>query len=150
MLIPEKKDLMKEIELLKDENIKDKVLKLYNHILGKEEVPNVNVIVKETLADLFPNRFSSEVMIPLSFHDTLIAKLLFSIMYCQQEKMYSMQELIELTKTDEKPLGLTRQYLGQEIKNKNLKAEKKGNRWLFKESEVNRYLAKKGISNITK
>lgn len=150
MFIPEKKELVKEIEILENEEIKQKLLILYDHLLGKKNVVNVNVIVKEVITELFPNRFSTDVMIPLAFHDTLIAKLLFSIIYCKQERMYGMQEVIELTKTDKKPSGFTRQYLGQEIQNKNLHGEKKGGRWLFKESEVNRYLAKKGITNINK
>lgn len=133
MNIPDRKIFMKEVESLTNEKVKERLIKVYEAFLGKEDKVNLKKEAKDVLKELFKKDFSKEIDIPFSFLDTTIAKLLFGIMYATEEKQYTMGDLVELT-------GYTRQYLWQEIESKNLKGDKVGGRWRFNESEVKRYM----------
>lgn len=145
MFIPEKNEFMMEVMEIEQEEIRQKLEKIYKHLLGAEKIEKVNNFTKEVIEDLFYNKFYSEVMIPLSFHETVIGKAIFTVMYSDQERMFTVNEIIELTKTTEKPDGYTRQYIGQEIKDERLKACKKNNRWVVAEEDLNEYFASKGL-----
>lgn len=135
MHIPNKKEFLKELEGIKNDKVKSDLIKVYNHLIGKEKVDNVKNLINDIFKELFKSEFSEEINIPYRFLNTLIAKVLFTVMfYSELEKTYSVNEVAGL-------LGCSRQYVWQ-IKDK-LNGYKEGGRLKFKESDIKAYMAKK-------
>jgi hypothetical protein len=146
MFIPQKEDVIKELNEIADKSIKKDVLELYEHLLGKKTVDNAKDKIEDVLRKMFRNQYSKDVSLPLDFCiNSTIAMVLFNILY-SDEVLYSTLDLIKLTETEENPKGYTRSYICQEIKNGRLKAIKKGGSNFFTEREVMRYLITKEIS----
>jgi hypothetical protein len=145
MYIPEKKVFDIEVAEIKDKKIQILLMQLYDHLLGKISLPNAKPLCLEVLANLFTPKYTTEVLIPLSFHDSTIATVIYSILYGTDEKTYTVNDIIERTKTKNKPKGLSKQYLKQEINAGNLKGQKKNGYWSFDESQVNEYLKTKEL-----
>lgn len=58
-----------------------------------------------------------------------------------------INDIVELSKSEKGPQGISRQSLNSDIKTGKIKGFKNGGIWVFKYSEVERYLKnKKGIS----
>lgn len=136
MKLPNKKELITEINEM-DTEIKEMIIDCYEHAAGNKSIKNPKEVVNKVLKELFKTNFSEEILIPLSFHNTQLAKVLFSILYGIESKIYLMSEVVELT-------GFSRQYLGQEAKDGNILGTKCKGSWTFEKEEVNRYLSKKG------
>lgn len=148
MLLPEKNYFLEQIDSY-DENLKDKFILLYDSAkaVGNKEI-DTNELIQECLNLLFnPNAAYKETLIPMSFFQSAIGKLMLSILNESNERFFTISELVNLTKTKEKPEGFTIQYITQEIKANRLKAVKDSyrKRWIISESEVNRFLKSKGI-----
>lgn len=148
-LIPDKNEFMNEVESIKDVEVRNKLLLLYNHFMKYEKVKNVSRLVKEVLNDIFNyNGLSADPQVPLSFHFTAIGRVVFGVLYNQEERVYSVKELMEFTKTQEKPEGLSKGQISQDFSSGKLKGDKKGGRIYFNESQVNEYLVSKGLKPI--
>lgn len=145
MIIPQKEEIICELDKFDNYKIKKEVLSLYEHLLGTKAIGNSKDSVAKVLKEMFKNQYSNEVYIPMNFFiNSSIAKVLFNVMY-MNDVLYSTSELIDLTKSREKPNGYTRVYICKEVKSGNLKAIKKGRNYIFEENEVKRYLATKGL-----
>jgi hypothetical protein len=144
MFIPDKKKFMEEVSKVQSEKAREQLVDLYEHLLGTKILINANKVVKEVLTEMFQiNQFSKEVLIPLNFHDTLIAKVLFPIMYGQEEKLYTIADIIEMSKAF-RPKPFTKEWLSQEIKEGNLKGTFKSKRYHFTQSQVSDYFELRG------
>lgn len=148
MIIPDKEELMKEIKVIDNLEIRETILALYNHVSENVSIESPTQTAENLLKSLFPSPFTTDIMIPYSFHQTAIGKLIFYCIY-NLEKYYTMNELIEFTKNEEQPKGFTRQFLGQEIKSEKLKGIRSGGRWLFTEKQINDYLTFKKFKTIS-
>lgn len=138
-----------ELETIKSKDLKEKLLKLWQ--LQIEYINDNNLDEKFQLAygiikDLFnPEGVSKDTSIPLSFFEKEIGKLIIASMSCINAKLYTIGEVIEKTKTEERPNGYSFQYICQEIKSGRLKGIKEGNRWVIPHIEVQKFLKYKGI-----
>lgn len=144
-----KSDFLREAEEYSDD-IQERLLQLYNRnetiSNSKKEDLNTFFLIKGLMIDLFnPTGSFLEPLIPFSFFQTAIGRVVMSAMSGMENRKYTVNELIEMTKTPERPKGYTSQYLIQEIKDGRLKATKEGRIWLVPHSEVERYLKAKGI-----
>lgn len=145
MLIPEKDVFMNEINTIPNIETRDKLEMLYDHLKGYKNIDTPNNLVKEVINKLFISPFNDKALIPMEFIESPIGVVLFSILFGMKEKTYTIQDLVEFTKTPEKPNGFTKQYIGLEIQAGNLKATKINNRWTFQESDVTEWLIKKEL-----
>lgn len=145
MLIPDKNIYLNEVYKFNSAELKDKLTNLYDHLQGVIHLEDANTVVKEVISELFNTSYSKDVLIPLNFLESSVGVVLFKIMYGMNDKLYTVKELIELTKNPEKPNGYTRQYIKAEIDRGNLKATLKNNNYFIEESEANRYLKTKGL-----
>lgn len=134
MLLPNKIEFEKELEEIEDERIKENLRSIYSNILGKVSLESG--FVKKVLKDLFPNPYTEDILIPLKFHETLIGRMLFTVLY-ETSKQYTVNELVQIT-------GHTKQYIGQELKSGKLKGEKINNRWVVNEENLKKYMELKG------
>lgn len=151
MIIPDREQFIKEVEAITSkENTREKLMQLYDHIKGYARCENPNKIVEEVLSDLFGGKFATDILIPFNFYKTDIAKIIFSIIHDSIDRLYSMKDLIEFTKTEEKLKGYTRQYLNHEIRDGRLQGIKKGKMWMFTEDQINEYLITKELKPIKK
>lgn len=144
-----REDFIKEIkEYSKD--IQDKLLKLYDYkditSNSKKNDLDLFTLINEIMTELFnPIRTFNEPMIPFSFFQTNVGRFIVAAMSDIDNRMYSINDLIGMTKTKERPNGYTYQYLAQEIKAGRLKASKNNGRWEISHSEVERFLRAKGL-----
>lgn len=134
--IPERDEYIKEVEKIENDDIKSSLMDLYDHLVGKIEIKDVNKQIKELLCILFINE--QKPLVPLEFFDTIISRVVFSIMY-NLPKMYTVKDIVELT-------GYKKQNIHKDIKNERLKGEMKNGEYLFTEEEVTEYLIKKGFN----
>ncbi len=144
-----KNDFLKETEEY-SKDVQKKLLELYNRneIItdSKEHDLKTFSLIKDIMIDLFnPTGSFNEPLIPFSFFQTAIGRVVISAMGGMDNRRYTIIDLIEMTKTPERPKGYTQQYLIQEIKDGRLNATKEGRIWLVPHSEVERYLKAKGI-----
>ena len=130
------------------EKVREKILNLYE--LYKENtadnLKNISELAEEILRELF-NPFGAykETMIPYTFFQSSLGKIIIAIMNNNLEKVYTIQDLIEISKTEDRPNGYSKQYIGQEIKRNSLIATFVNGRWEITEDELNRYLKLKGL-----
>lgn len=144
-----REDFIKEIDIYKDET-KDKLLKLYeyNNIENKLRLfdQDIEELINKVLNDIFnPLGFFKEPVVPFSFFKTVIGKEILAAMTDMENRTFTINELIELTKTKERKEGYTFQYISQEIKIGRIKAYKKFNRWIIPYKEVKMFLKAKNI-----
>jgi uncharacterized protein YeeX (DUF496 family) len=137
-IIPEKANFIKEVEsIVENTETRAKLVRLYDHLKGYIKIENTNAEIEEVLRELF-GRFTQDILIPYKFHNTLIGVVIFTIMYGMQEKTYTTKDIINVT-------GYSKQYLKQEMDDKNLLGTKINGKWQFTESQFNEYLIKKGF-----
>ncbi|MEG1482914.1 MAG: hypothetical protein RSA57_03850 [Cetobacterium sp.] len=145
----DKDDFLREAKEYTND-VEEKLVKLYerneNIIYSKENDLETYSLINNIIADLFnPTGVFSEPMIPLSFLETSIGRVIISALSDIDNRMYSINDLINMTRTAERIEGYSYQYLSQEIKAGRLKASKDNNRWTIPHAEVKRYLKTKGI-----
>lgn len=141
---------LSEIEQIKDESIKEDLLNLWNIQVKSYDgvVDEKFELANKILNALFnPESMSNDTNIPLSFLNKEIGKLIMSSMTSVNSKLYSVNEVVELTKTEDRPSGYSVQYIIQEIRSGRMKAIKKGNRWFLQHSELKKFLEYKGLNN---
>lgn len=146
MIIPDLEELLKETNQLNlSKEVEDKIIQVYNFCKGfkETEIENIDEFIKDILKNIFNSNFTSDIMIPFDFINTNIGKILFYAKFGIEEELYSIKDLIELSKTPERPKGFTKQYIKQEIDAHRLKAFKRSYRWYITKAEVNRFLEKK-------
>lgn len=136
MNIPDRNEYIKEVDKFKNEEIKSSLMELYDHLIGKIEVKDVNKKIKELFCLLFVNE--QKPIVFLEFFDTIIARVLFSIMY-NFSKLYTVKDIIELT-------GYKKQNIHKDMKLERLKGEMKNGEYIFTEEEVSEYLVLKGFN----
>lgn len=146
MFIPDKEEFMREVNRIENADVRKTMDDLYNHLLGKKKIENVASVIYGVLAELFPkNMYFKEVFIPLDFHKTIMGRVLFSILYGIEEFSYTINDIIEFSKTERNQKGYSKQYLKQEIDHGRLKGEKKDGVWRFTQSQVADFLGAKNI-----
>lgn len=136
MNIPDRNEYIKEVEKIDNEEIRSSLTELYDHLVGKIEVKDVNKKIKELLCLLFVEE--QKPIVPLEFFDTIISRVLFSIMY-NLPKLYTVKDIVELT-------GYKKQNIHKDMKNERLKGEMKNGEYIFTEEEVSEYLIMKGFN----
>lgn len=146
MILPDKDEFIKEIEFITNEQTREDLSFIYDNLKNKKRSSvshvyknndNIEIItkVKSILNDLFnPYKISNEPMIPFSFFQTLIGKVIMSAI--SENVDYTVTDLATMT-------GLTSQYINQEIKSGRLKASKDSGRWLIPAYEAERFLSYK-------
>lgn len=136
MNIPDKNEYIKEVEMIDNEEIRSSLMELYDHLIGKIEIKDVNLKIKELFCNLFNNE--QKPVVPLEFFDTIISRVLFSIMYNMQ-KIYTVKDIVELT-------GYRKQNIHKDMKAERIKGEMKNGEYIFTEEEVSEYLVIKGFN----
>lgn len=117
----------------KTNNFKENDLELYS-------------LIEEVFNEIFnPNKVYLEPLIPLSFFKGTLGSFLINLLNEMENRLYTVGELVELTKTEDRPNGYSYQYISQEIRSNRLNAIKDGNRWLIPNTEVRRFLNNKGL-----
>lgn len=148
MYLPSKEEFEKELSTIQNEESKEKLTKIYNHLTGTKKIRNIKSVCKELIKELFKTEFSTDVNIPYRFLNSNLGSIVFTALYCKSiEKYYNATEVVELTKTLENPKGFSRQFIVMEANSGNLKGTKKGS-WVFEETDVNEWLIKKNITPI--
>lgn len=143
----EKDEYIREAKATYSEPIQEKLLKLYEiYATDSKEDLESTILMDDILNCLFnPTGIYKEPMIPLSFLKTTVGRVVVSVMGDKDNRMYTINDIIAMSKTEQRPLGYTHQYLSQEIKAGRLKAVKDGSRWMLPHSEAIRFLRSKGI-----
>lgn len=98
-------------------------------------------LAEKIMKILFKHPYSNQVLVDWNFFDTPIGEVVLKIKAGSPEKIYYATDIAEL-------LGCTVQYINREANNDNIIGEKRRKVWVFKESDVNEYLIKKGHSPI--
>lgn len=149
MIIPDKDVFVDSISEF-DVTTRGILLSLYDHLAGHQMLDDPQEAVELALKGLFPPGFMmTEITVPFSFHFTPLGQVIFGVMYGSNvDKLYTVNELIELTKTDERPKGYSKQYIYQELRDKDGcfygRAIYKG-AWYIPEVVVMEFLKLKGI-----
>lgn len=142
MFIPEKQQYTEEV-LKFNEKIQEDLFELYDHLLGVKKIKNPNKAVKSVLSGIFANQYSNEVNIPLKFLETAVGKTLFVIMFGMEERTFTVNDIIQMTKSDREK-GVSRAWLKKEIDSGTLKGTFQNGRWIFTESQVEDYFDLRG------
>lgn len=148
MIIPSKKIFMKEVNRIKNEEIRIKLSNIYDHLTGVNKLDNAKEVINEILESMFCLSKDVGILIPYSFLDSNIGRVLFSAFYGFNQSIYTINDIIDFTKSEKKPKGFTRQYIIKEINNGNIAGVFFNSNWFFYEDEINRYLLKKGLNTI--
>lgn len=145
----DEKEFLKDIEEFDDE-LKENLIEIYelNNLDHNTKEDNLEIanLIQGVLNKLFnPRGLYKEPMIPFSFFETRIGKSILTALGTLDNRMYTINDLISMTETEEKPEGYTYQYISQEIKAGRLEATKDSGRWVISYPEVQRYLKSKGL-----
>ena len=98
-------------------------------------------LAMKIIKELFnPNNLYSEPLIPLSFLNTMTGTILMSILKEEKNRLISIKDIINMSKSPSKPNGYSYQYISKEIKEGRLKAERYQGRWLINISDANNFL----------
>lgn len=132
----------KELKQLVQNDVVEKINELYQVYKmldsNKEiEFDNIQSQIDDILEKLFKNQYSNELMIPYSFLNSEIGKVLFTIKYSNTEKVYTSTEVAEM-------LGCSLQYIAKLVKEDKLKGHKKTGRNYFFESDVIKFMESQG------
>lgn len=146
MFIPEKEQYREEA-LRFSPKIQGGLFELYDHILGTRKIKNAQKMVRTILSEIFTAQYSNETNIPLKFLDTSIGKVLFTIMFGMEERIYTVNDIIQMTVSESKEKGVSRAWLAKEIKEGSLVGTFSNGRWIFNESQVDDYLELRGYKN---
>ena len=146
-MFPDRNIFIEELEQLNNKDLQQRILGIYDHVVFFKEYENPRTSAISVLKELFdPCGLNNDTQIPLSFIlESNIGKIIFQAIN-NGEKLYSIAEILELTKTDAKPEGLTKSLISKDIKKGNIKGIKKGKSYYFPSTEVKRYLKSKGIN----
>lgn len=129
------KVMLNENVKLKSSTIK-KIDDLTKKVENEERVESEVVI--SLLKEIFdPNEVYKDVQIPLSFLTSELGTIFVSALAKTELNDYlSVAEICKIT-------GLTRQYIGAEIKRGNLPAKMQGKVWMVRKREFEEYMKKK-------
>lgn len=145
MALPELDVIIKEVESKynndeKLESLKKNIKYLYDHCSGESINTNKDKIIKNILNNIFPN-VKDVIMLPYEFLNTNLYKLIATAQLgINQNEIYT-NEVMKLS-------GYGRVYILDEVRRGNLKAQKKGNRWIFYQDDVFTWLEKKNTKKI--
>lgn len=111
--------------------------------LGEDISVDKKYLTNKILNNLFNNGYTQDTLIPLSFLDeTEVGKAIGRVkFYMSEDKKYRIKDVCSMT-------GYSRQYISEEIANGNIVCEREGKRVYFTESELNKYLEKKGFETL--
>jgi excisionase family DNA binding protein len=110
---------------------------LCNSYSGDDSLNGIE-IANKILADLFNIPVLKDVLIPLSFLETEIGRVILQVKFgVEDDRIYITEEVAAM-------LDFSVQYIIKEAKNGNIVAEQRGRNWLFKGKDVDAYLLKKG------
>ncbi|MGL5381740.1 helix-turn-helix domain-containing protein [Clostridium sp.] len=131
----------KELKNLGKDDVIKKIEELYQvyKLLDSDneiQFDNIQSQIEEILEILFKNQYSNELMIPYSFLNSEIGKVLFTIKYSNTEKVFTSSEVAEM-------LGCSLQYIAKLVKEGKLKGQKKSGRNYFFESDVVKFMENK-------
>lgn len=145
-MLPERNIFIEELKQLNNEDLQQRILDIYDHEVFFREYENPRTSAIAVLKELFnPYGLNKDTQIPLSFIlESNIGIVIFQAIN-KGEILYSIAEILELTKTDAKPEGLTKSLVSKDINNGNIKGIQKGKSYYFPSTEVKRYLNSKGI-----
>jgi hypothetical protein len=138
-MIPEYSTILEEMKADNfDENLKNKIIRLYNSLTGalNEEISNEDLAM-EIMNELFnPYGFYKELMIPFSFYRTSLNSLIVSAFDISiKDDFYTVGDLVALT-------GKSKQFINKEIKLEKIKAIKEAGRWKISREEGNKFISK--------
>ncbi|WP_315069315.1 hypothetical protein [uncultured Clostridium sp.] len=145
------KGYSEEIEQYKSKkNIYAELTELKDCYLGansknrsEEEIYKIAISM---LAKLFnPLQLYSEPIIPLSFLETNIGKTLLSIINENENRVLTIKDIVEMSKTQNNKKGYSYQYINKEIKEGRLTATMYNGRWQITYEDAITFLKKKKI-----
>jgi len=135
----------KEVEeLITKNNRIDKVdFELLYSVLeeGKNEI-NTGFLADRIVSSL-AGIFTKELLISWEFLQTEVGRALIKAKFEMSNDIYFTNDIVEIT-------GYSKQFISQEIKSGNIEYEKRKGIIFFRESAVNKYLAKKKINILNK
>lgn len=119
--------------------VKEKIMFLYQVVTSREieDRDKVHSTANEILEILFHNPLIEDTLIPLSFMNTAIGKILGQAKYGIAEKIYTVSEVAIIT-------GKSASRIHQEV-GKRLRAEKRKGATIIYESALNDYLKREDI-----
>lgn len=150
MILPDRDKFVDEVDKIDDDVTRGLLISLYDHMVGKTTLVNPAYTAEIILRRLYPPGYmSDEVYIPLRFNYTVIGQVVMGVLHSNDSaRLYTVKDLQELTKTPERPRGLSKQYIYQEIRREggffNGRAIYKGG-WRLPENAVKEFLKIKGF-----
>ena len=129
---------VKELEKTKKIDISD-----FENLYKAYEKRSIDVNVRDLCSKIASDLFGSygEPLLPWSFIQSEVAKVLMCCYYGIRDKVYTVAELAEL-------IGCTRQGIFYDINAGKLKSDKRAKFDLLYESDINDYLKIKGLGTI--
>lgn len=130
------------------QSVKELLLELEECYLGantkKRNKEYVYKLSLKIIQELFnPYNLYSEPLIPISFFKTTIGKTLISILYEEEERVLTIQDIVNMSKSKDKPKGYSYQYINNEIKLGRLKAERYHGRWVINIEDAKTFIESK-------
>lgn len=125
-------------ELSKVKNIDRTDFELLHELLVNNSSSVDPGYLADKIVTQLSNDFYSQTMISWEFLQTPIGKALIEAKFGISNDIYFISDLAEI-------MGCSRQFISKEIKNENIKYEKRGGIIFFREKYVNEYLKKKSV-----
>lgn len=115
---------------------------LYKLYLGEKINIDKDYLVDKIISQLFP-MYSNEPMIPFAFFDTPIGKVILSVKYgITNENFYYVKDISNI-------LNISKQAVLKKIKLHKIAAHKSGRDWIINETDLNKYLIRKGETPVS-
>lgn len=142
MILPNREEFLESINCINDTHVKEKLLMMYDKLKGLSDADiDLYKTIKEVMEAIFnPYGISKDTAIPLSFFDTALGAFIITVLNEKRERYYLINDIIEMSKTEKRPKGYTRQYIKQEIDAGRLKATKENGRWIIAANEAIRFI----------
>ncbi|HBJ1651997.1 hypothetical protein HYH38_16235 [Clostridium botulinum] len=145
------KDYIDGIEKYKDNiAIYNKLIELKNIYLDINHLnktqQEIYALALEIVEDLFnPLQIYKEPIIPLSFLQSNIGKILLDVINGSYNRMISINDVVEMSKTEKNKKGYSYQYINKEIKAGKLRGIKHNGSWQIQYKDAVKFLETKNI-----
>ncbi|MBN1040256.1 hypothetical protein DVW12_16330 [Clostridium botulinum] len=145
------KDYIEEVNAYKSKGIiYDKLIALKDsyldtNYLNKTE-EEIYYLALNIIEELFnPLQIYKEPLIPLSFLQSNIGKTLLDVINVSDNRVISINDVVEMSKTETNKKGYSYQYINKEIKSGKLKGIKHNGNWQIQYKDAVKFLEKKNI-----
>lgn len=123
-----------------DQQIQKELHFLYNCYMGKENLKRseLKAAIKQVVTSIFGKGFSKEIMIPYSFIDSIVGKVLMDLLFNDKPIEFALYDIAYL-------YGLKNQDIYNDLRKGLIKGVMKHNMWFITEREVQRYIKALGL-----